>query len=396
MPLHNVGPRDIPTPDDTAYYREEREAYTWSPPNPHAPKDSPEYVGWGIPPNRAAPIDAVDWVLGHYRQEELKLFDHDPRDRNRYVPLHPKFTWALAAATFAHFDWFKTGPGGQYINRFFGIQEVDPFFDGFVYFWKRRPEDDPYQLTSGNLRIWRQWERVVEPACPGDRHDNPKKQPFDQMKRLLTHRRSPYARTEPPEHMEEVFNWVSDFIRRWFLESQVDESWPFYRKGRLSGAEWVRRQKQDDGSPVWEALSKIAGYHRANYQRRSPGPVRAYRFQRKDGRVYWCSDNEMGVMPLTDYHRKLKRDMNDQQVTAKFGCRACRHVRSCVPSTGNDHLCCHCFSKEVEHGTDRPTLDRCTMLPECRTCPDRIDSNSDLVRIKQSWNRSPRTGPVPR
>jgi hypothetical protein len=395
MPLHNVGPRDLPTAEDAAYWRAEREAYIYQAPNPHAPQDSPEFRGWGIPPHRAAPPDALDWVIGKYREDDLDLYHHDPRDKDNYVPLHPKFAWALAAATMAHFAWFRTAPGARWINRFFGVQEIAPFFEGYAYFWvdPSSPNADPPQLT-GNLRIFRQWERCVEPPCPGVGSQRDGK-PFDQMVKLLESYRSPYA-SEPGEHMEEVFSWVSLRIRDWFLEPRAEDRWPFYKKGRISGAEWIKQQQRSDGTPFYEAIDRIVRYHRAAYANQSPGPVRAYRFEDQRGNVYWCAGNEIRVVPLIDVHKVFRHDMNEKQLAEVFSCRGCRRTRSCVPYTKRDHLCCNCYAREIEQGTSMPTLDKCTMLPECKACPDRIDSNAGLVSLKQRWNRAPRTGPIPR
>ena len=399
MPLHNVSPRDLPTADDASHWRCEREAYSYHAPNPRAPQDRPDFKGWGIPPHSAAPMDAIDWVIGKYREDDLNIYKHDPRDRNSYVPVHPAFTWSLAAATLAHFVWFRTGPGAEWINNFFGVQEVDPFFEGYTYYWAARSKDapnaDPIEIRPGlgKFKIFRQWERVVDPACPGQAKGSAES-PFQQMVKVLECYRDPLA-PEPGQHDEGVFDWVSDCLRRWFLEPAAEDRWPFYKKGRISGPEWVRQQTRSDGSPFYEAIDKIIKYHHAAYTSRTPGTVRAYMFIDPSGRIFWCGSNEMGIVPKVDDHRVFKKDMTEEQINKKFFCQSCRHIRSCVPYTTQDHLCCFCFAKQIEGGSEMPTLNKCTMTPECSKCPDVIDSNNSLVSLKQRWNREPKLSEVP-
>lgn len=374
MPLHHVNPRDIPTSEDSAYWRSERMAYH-------------------IPPNREAPIDAIDFVVAKYRENDLDIYTHDPRDRN-YEALHPKFTWALASATMAHFAWFKTIPGAHWINEFFGVEEVSPFYEGYCYYWvdKSSPNADPIRLTeeTGSLRIFRQWERSIEPPCVGGNSPN---RPFVNMVKLFEEYRSAHSH-DPGEHSEEVFNWVSITIRDWFLEPQTNERWPFYKQGRISGSEWVRQQKRSNDSPFYEAIQRVAQYHHSNHT--NAGPVRAYRIEDVRGNVHWCPGTEIRIIPTVDYHRRFNGGFSEAQVIQTFTCRGCRHVRTCVPYTNDELLCCNCYAKEIEQGTDMPTLNQCTMLPECKACPERIDSNSSLISLKQKWNRSPKIRPVPR
>lgn len=413
MPLHNVGPRDLPTADDVAHWRHEREAYIYQQPDRRAPQDSPEFSGWGIPPTREAPPDVIDWIIGKYREEDLKIYQHDPRDRNNYIPLHPMFTWSLAAATMAHFAWFKTGAGARWITEFFGVQEVPPFFEGYSYYWAARSKDapsaDPVEITplredgtGTELRIFRQWERVTDFPLSIE-YSRREKSPFEQMFEVFESHRDPRS-SEPGKHQEEVVAWVSEWIRNWFLEPHAEDSWPFHKKGRISGAEWVRLQKTPDGAPFYGAIDKIIKYHHADHNSRAPGPVRAYRFQQisKDrrgnlvrGESGWCASNEMGLVPKIDYHRLFRKDKTEAEIESMFHCKGCRRSRSCVPYTGQrDHLCCSCYAQQIERGSEMPTLDKCTMLPECAKCPDVIDSKDSLISLKQRWNRPAKTDPV--
>lgn len=412
MPSINVNPTDIPTPEDSSYWNAEAAAYEYTPPNPGAPLDSPDRWGWGIPLDRLACTDAVEYIICKYREEELDLYVHDPRDEHRYSGLHPKFKWPIVAAVFAHFLWFRTRPGGQWINNFFGIQEVKPFFEGYAYSWvdpnlnelheiPPMREDQFNNIVKGTvqLRIFRQWERIIEPVITQDNLE-----PLDQMKNLLNSRtptqdirayRNPYAR-RPEPWKDGVFLWVSKQLQRWFLEPKAEEHWPTHKRGRISGAGWVRSLEASPGVPVFGALSKIAAYHSASHEGKLNGPVRAYRIEDSNRRVHWCAGNEMRVIPKLDYHRNILMDKTETELQQMFGCTSCRSTRSCVPFTGREKMCCSCYAKQLEQGSIMPTLDRCTMLPECQRCTDSIDSNSRLISIKQQWNRQPHRGPIPR
>lgn len=403
MPSINANATDIPTEDDLAYWTNEIAAYEYHPPNPGVPSDRVEYGGWGIPPDRLAPKDAVDYVLGKYREEELDLYHHDPRDEYKYTAIHPMYKWTIISAVWAHFLWFRTKPGAAWILQFFGVQEVEPFYSACIYQWVdprqeelhtlKPPEfDQDGRMKPGfvKLQIFRQWERVVHPACPGETTRG-KDTPFDQMTKLLEQYRDPLAR-DPGEWKEKVFNWVSEKIRNWFLEPSADDRWPTYRRGRLSGTQWVRALERSQGKPFYEALSKIAKYQHASYRNKSV--IRAYRIQDANGGVHWCAGSEMRIIPKLDYHQ-IQKDLTDDQLESEFGCKGCRHRRTCVPHSGSEGFCCHCYAQQIEQGTHMPTLDLCTMIPECKNCPDRIDSNTVLINLKQKWNRGP-SSPIPR
>ena len=403
MPSINVNPTDIPTPDDLQYWAEEAAAYQFQPPNPHAPKDSPEYAGWGIPKDRLAPADAVEWVICKYREEKLDLHCHDPREEYRYSAVHPKFKWALVEAVFAHFLWFRGADGGQWINNFFGVQEVKPFYKGYDYKWINPrtkqvhdllpPRHDRYgELLpdSVGLRIFRQWERRNLPPI----YEN-ETEVFKQMTKLMRanspvngwSNRSPRARP-PGEQLHGVYRWVSRQLQEWFVKP-ASESWPVYKKGRINGAQWVRSLEVAPGQPVFGALAKIAHYHSASYQDRTPGPIRAYRIE-QDGKVHWCAGNEIRIMPKTDALKLANRPGLDKALE-EYSCTGCRRTKTCVPYNSREKLCCSCYSTQLEQGTNRPTLDLCTMLPECKRCPDSIDSNTRLTNLKQQWNGNSRT-----
>jgi hypothetical protein len=407
MPSINVNPTDIPTPDDLQYWAEEAAAYKYQAPNPHAPKDSPEYRGWGIPESRLAPPDAVEWVICKYREEKLDLHCHDPREEYRYSAVHPKFKWALIEAVFAHFLWFREMEGGQWINNFFGIQEVKPFYKGYRYKWinpKTKkisdllpPEYDRDRKLlpdSVELRIFRQWERSNLPPFQFIDSD---KDVFRQMTKLMQVRtpeqgwsnRNPRARAAG-EQLPGVYKFVSKMLQEWFALAAPKERWPIYKNGRITGAQWVRSLEVAPRVPVFGGLAKIAHYHNASYRERTAGPVRAYRIQ-QGGNVHWCAGNEMRIMPKTDALR-MANQPGLEEALKEFHCSGCRRTKTCVPHNSREKLCCNCYSTQLEQGTNRPTLDLCTMLPECKRCPDNIESNSRLTTLKQRWGGTNRTG----
>lgn len=400
---NNIDYTDEPTAEETAYFRAEARAYKYQPPEPRAQPNSPEFRGWGIPPHFATPLDAYDYVLADFRKREANLHFHDPRDERRYVPLHPMWQWHITAAVKAHFIWFKKSAGGQYINRFFEVQEARPFHSGYIYYFKDpdAPHCNPQPIQPGEMRIFRSWERMREPACPGVFFKY-EERPFMQMCKAMEKYRSPHAENprEPlNEFNEDIFNWVSESIQHWLDTSKVDIRTPFYKEDRLSGIQWVAEQTNPDGSPTYSSIHRVRAYEQESYHNHNEGPVRAYRLQAVDekgrpyGEVRWVPGAPILIERKLDYDRRM--GATDADIEETYQCRACRKTRTCTPHTGREKVCCNCYAKEVESGTDRPTLSRCTMLPECKGCPDQIRDNTALVNLKQRWNRPRSTGPIP-
>jgi hypothetical protein len=406
MPSINVNPLDIPTPEDEKYWAEEEAAYLFQPPDRNAPKDKPEYAGWGIPQDRKAPTDAVEHVLCFYRESKLDEYCHDPREGYRYNPVHPQFKWALIEATYAHFLWFRTQEGGEYLNNFFAVEEVPPVYPGYSYKWVNPkskqinellpPEyGDDKKLRPGSveLRIFRLWERKNHPpVCAEHPHA------FRQMSKLMRNSkgatgwsyRNPRARA-PGEQKEGVYAWVSQQIQKWLLlKVENIEKWPYYKKDRTTGSNWLRDLKGPNGQPLFTAMSKISQYRAAAYTDRIAGPVRAYRIE-QDGDVHWCAGNEMRIVPKPDAIRLEGRPDAEERIIREFTCKGCRRIKACVPCNPRETLCCNCYAAQLEQGTNMPTLNTCTMLPECKRCPDSIDSNTRLVTLKQQWSRVPHT-----
>lgn len=388
-------PTDRSTEEEDRFWATEANYFAYKEANPRAPQDSTEYMGWGIPPTKMPPADAVAYVIAHFRQDNLGWRIHD-KSHPDFQPLHPMFRWSFFCVCMAHFLWFRTNAGAKWINGLFGVQEVQPFQEGYAYFWvdptsgnaapllKPVYKPDPYNpdrkvLVEGvELRIFREWEKNLEPPCSAQN-----RAPIAEMKKLLARYRNPYAPSEPYIPSDEVFFWVSEILRDWFLETEPDRNWPTRKGDRIVGWQWVKSLERAPNERFYQALEKVGAFR-----------TRAYRLQDNRGGVYWCSGKEIRIVPLKDLYLEQKQ-MSDEQVTEVFQCRNCRKRKPCVPATGENHRCCHCYAVEVERN-DRPTLARCTMDRECKACPDVITSNSDLVELKNRLNRPARTGPVPR
>jgi hypothetical protein len=386
-------PTDRPTRDEQQHWEAEANAFAYKPGNPQAPQNSIDYRSWGIPREKLPPPDAFAYVMAHYREHEQSLRVHDKGHRD-YVEIHPAYRWSFAAACMAHFLWFRSPAGAAWIMGLYGVEEVQPFYDGYSYFWidqtgKAMQLAPPqYQvdrfterkkLVAGvELRIFREWERMLDPPCSQQRPG-----PVEEMKQLLLSYRNPLVKTEPHLPNEQVFYWVSEVLRDWLLEPKPDREWPTRKVDRISGMQWVQQLDRGPNTKFFEALEKIATYK-----------GRAYRLRDNNGGVYWCGGKEIRCVPLKDLYLDNKL-MNAGEVEVAFRCTSCQKLRACLPHTGTAKLCCHCYSVEMDQN-DRPTLERCTMDRECKNCPDMISSPQDLVTLKNRLNRPARTGPVPR
>jgi hypothetical protein len=395
MPSYKVNPTDLPTTEDERFWAEEAEFFRFKAGNPRAPQDSSDYAGWGIPPEKLPPPDAIAYVIAHYRENELGLRNHD-KEHSSYTPLHPMFKWSFLCACMAHFLWFRTAAGAKWVMRLYGVEEVVPFYEGYAYFWVdpktgtpallSRPvyQQDPNNPTKKRLvdgvelRIFREWERNLDPPCSAQIRG-----PLEDMKKLMTKYRSPYASREPSIPDDKVFFWVSEILRDWFLESQPNRDWPTRKPARVCGWQWVKNLERSPQVRFFEAMEKVSLFRH-----------RAYRLKDVNGGVYWCGGKEFKIIPLKELYLE-QRTMSEPEVDAIFRCKNCRKRKACVPSTGDQHRCCHCFSVEIERD-DRPMLNKCTMNRECKACPDVINTHNDLVELKNRLNRPARTGPVPR
>lgn len=392
-------PTDRPSSGEEQMWAEEAEYFRYREGNPHAPRGSEEARGWGIPPDLLPPPSAIEYVLAKYREQQLNLYEHDPRSE-RYVAIHPMYKWSFVLACMAHFLWFRTNAGANWVNRFFGLREEKPFYEGYAYFWvdpqAREPAlregsllvppvytEDPHtgrkQLVSGvELRIFREWEKVLEPPCSVSNQT-----PADEMKRLVERCRMPFAKRELAMPKNELFFWVSEILRDWFMEAHPNKDWPTHKASRVVGWQWVHNLERAPNEKFYEALQKVALFKN-----------RAYRLKDHTGGVYWCSGREIRIIPLKDLYL-LENRMSEAEVDVLFRCPNCRKRKACTPATGEAHRCCHCYAVEFERG-DRPTLMKCTMDRECKACPEVIGSHTELVELKNRLSRPARTGPVPR
>lgn len=394
-PTHRAKPNDRPTAEEERFWAQEADYFLFKEGNPRAPQDSSDYTGWGIIPSKLPPPDALSYLIGHFRQDELGIRNHD-RHRSDYTPLHPMYRWSFLCACMAHFLWFRTAAGAKWIMRLYGFEEVQPFHEGYAYFLIDKNtgtpshlaaptyQQDPHRpskrkLVDGvEIRIFRTWERNLDPPCAVTN-----KAPLDEMKKLLTRVRSPYARDEIAFPEDQVFFWVSEILRDWFLEASPDKDWPTRKPDRIVGWQWVKNLERAPGVKFFEPMEQIQLYK-----------GRAYRLQDPRGGVYWCGGKDIRIVPLKDLYREQKV-LTEAQVEDMFRCKNCRKQKACTPVTGDQHRCCHCYGVELEQG-DRPMLNRCTMDRECKACPDVITSNTDLVTLKQRLNRPVQTRPVPR
>jgi len=410
MVQFNVNPTDRPTVEDAKFWAEQANSFAYHQPNPRAPGGSLESLGWGIPPERMPPKDAISYVMCRYREQELglRLHTHTATCSSRranvqcdcaFVALHPMFKWSFLSVVMAHFLWFRTTPGAKWIMALYGVQEVAPFSDAYAYYWVNAQSGKTVEVMSPNthpvygedrytgrktlvsnieMRIFREWERCLDPACSAVNT-----RPVEQMKALLSKMRCPHINDEVPFPADDVWYWVSEAIRDWFLESKPNKEWPTHKPDRITGWQWVRALERAPGVPFFDGMAKVPLFK-----------GRAYRLKDPRGGVYWCGGSEIRIVPIKDLYQ-AQGVMDEPQVEQTFRCMSCRKRRPCVPSTGSSHRCCHCFAIELE-GADRPSLQRCTMSRECKACPDVLHNNSDLVRLKESLRYPGVTGPVPR
>lgn len=395
MPSHQPKPTDIPSREESRRWDNEAETFVFKPANPNATPGSIEAKIWGVPADRLPPIDAASYVFAHFRQDVQNIQVHDRHHRD-YIELHPMFKWSLSSVTIAHFLWFRTPAGARWLMRLFGVDEIEPFREGYHYFWVDPRTQNPFGLdkptyradaynpsrqilaTGVELRIFREWERNLDPPCSADN-----RRPVEEMKKLLSMYRNPYAEEPIALPDDQVFFWISERLRDWFVEPQPSRDWPTLKADRIVGWQWVRKLERSPGVPFYEAIEKVAFFK-----------GRAYRLKDAKGDVRWCGGKEIRAVPLKDLYRE-QAQMSEAQITETFQCASCRKTKACVPYTAANKRCCHCYALEFEQG-ERPTLDKCTYDRECKSCPDVVGSYQDLVTIKNRLNRPARTGPVPR
>jgi len=357
-------------PTQAEYERMDREAryFEYCPPNQNAPSSSAAARGWGLMREHAPPPDAVEYVMA--------MFKRDIAGDSVEALLHPNYKWSIVSVCMAHFAWLRTPAGATWLLRLFGVEEVPMFGEAYAYTYLDRanpingePQRVPLDQQSGvQLRIFRACEAKLDPPITVD-HD----EKISIMKDILRKARNPNA-TEPiPEPAGDMYVWVSEQLREWFLEPQANLRWPTPKATRITGRQWAKTVTRADGSLVYPALANVEQFQ-----------GRAYRLQDREGSVRWCGGEDIRFMLKPDYHR-ANQTMSEFQIQTTYCCSSCGKVRPCTPVTRDQKMCCHCFGAISERDR-RPTLDWCTMK-ECRNCPDHLESQADLLNLKNRLNR---------
>lgn len=341
----------------------EAEMFRYHPPDPRAPRGAPELEGWGIPPDLMPPKDAVEHVLAMFKRVALEI------PQSSTVP--PQEKWSIVCVCMAHFLWLRTKPGAEWLLKLWGVEEVFPFFRGYKYFVANQDSGQFVRIDENGpleLRIFRSCDQDVKPPISSNYDPN-----IDEMVKILHKVRSPRARTQMPLPGHDMFFWVSEHIRDWLAMRSPNKHWPRDKPDRISGYQWIKSVVRPDGNLFYAPLDKVEMYK-----------GRAYRIKDQRGGVMWTGKDGVVFRRLDDYLRDSEA-MAEADIENHFRCRGCKSTRPCLPVTGDQALCCHCYGVQVERG-DRPTLDWCTM-DECHGCPEHIEGESSLIRFKNKLNR---------
>lgn len=390
---HNAGPTDVASNEEVQFWHNELSRFV-----------ARDGCTKGVPKEVLPPPDALEYVLGKYAEElNIRNSYHDPF-YPQFNDLHPSYRWGATVACIAHFLWFATPPGAKWLMGLYGVQEVDPFGEGYAYFWNRSggeivnlitPNSGPiYNEINGNralvggleLKIYRRWESDGEAACADANV-------VQRMHELLDMVARPSVGSNSAVLASESLVWVSEMIRDWLLDDDVDYDWPYRKQGRISGPQWIGSRTRPDGRLFYEALEKIGDNEERVYQIREP-----YNPPMRNGGSTWCTGEEIRIVPIADLD-KMQGLMSESSIEKKYRCVSCKAFRTCVPYVNpqmneGHSRCCRCYAEEMERN-DRPTLDKCSMSRECKHCPSMIDSNSKLTQIKTKLNSKPKT-PVKR
>ena len=376
MSRYTITPSAPVTHEELERWRREKSYFDFQPPNPHAPENSPEHKGWGLPPQYWPPKDAVEFVTF--------MFKRDVAQRPQGEQLRPEFKWSIVVTCVAYFLWLRTKPGYDWLMRFYGVEEIPPFWDGYAYIYVDPKTNTPVHITreaSISLRIFRACERAVD-APISSAYD----ELADEMQGLVNEARNPRAAEPVPEPPGDMYYWVANQLRTWFHnpayipDPQTGHQVTLNRKGKLSGYQWAKTFERRKGVLFYEALDKVETL-----------AVRAYRLKDPRGGLMWSGIRSMKLVPLVDVYRH-QRTMAEHELDNTFRCSSCQKMRSCLPLTNEYKLCCACFGRQMETD-DRPTLKWCTYrecaVPKETGCPMYIDSESDLIALKNRLNRGP-------
>jgi hypothetical protein len=370
MSKYTISQHQQPSEQEKRRYEQEASYFQHVPPNAGAPEGSVSRRGWGIPKEMKPPVDVVEYVNGMFKREVAQV--------SMDAKLRPEFRWSIFSAIMAHFLWFRTEEGFHWVLRLFGVQEVEPFSDGYVYIGTDNSTSPVTKVVLGQesgvkLNIFDRCERELESAVSSETDET-----INRLRELLEKARDPSANEAIPLPAAQLFHWVSEQIRDWLIEPTADRHWPTYKADRVSGPQWVKAVERRTGKKLFEVIDTVE---------RLGG--RAYRVADAAGNVRWLGGGDkekvsVKVMTKPDYFRRYE-NAGEGMIEEVFRCKSCGKVRPCTPVTKTQHLCCHCMGSLVEKDR-RPTLDWCTMK-ECKHCPDHLESEHDLVNLKNRLNR---------
>lgn len=358
-------PQEGPTRSEIATWEEERANFLYHPGNPAAPQGSREAQTWGVPDAYLPHKDAVSFAIARMKRDVA----HVPQDEE----LRLEFKFSLWLVCLAHFLWFRTNAGAAWLLRFFGVEEVNPFWDGYAYIYIDPSTQRRIQITENcgiELRIFDRRERVLSPPITSERDAL-----IEDMQQRVRSLRDPNAGRDCPEPQPGMYHWVSEQLRDWFVEPTPNKNWPSNKSTRISGYQWAKNLERREGVLFYESLDKVELYKE-----------RAYRLKDGRGGVLWCGPQNMQIEPMPDFFRH-QHQVSESEVDDMFRCFSCQKIRPCLPVTREHHLCCSCYGAQMEKD-DRPTLDWC-MMRECKRCPAHIGTRSELVNLKNKLNRGP-------
>lgn len=364
-----------PTPDEIHRWSREAEYFTYQEPNHNAPSNTAASRGWGVRRDYKPPVDAVEFVTA--------MFKRDVAGVGAEAVLRPEFRWSVFSVCLAHFLWLRTEEGARWLLKLYGVEEVPPFKDAYVYFHLSSNGEgkEPTRVLLGEengiqLRIFRSCERDLDPPITSAHDDT-----ISDMQGLLRRARDPNATELIAEATHDMYFWVSEQLRDWFVEPAVNKSWPTYKTDRITGPQWARSLEREPGIPFFWGLHQVE-IHKG----------RAYRMSDGKGTIVWCGGSDIRFVLRSDYAR-THEGLSEHHIEGLYRCTSCGKVRTCTPVTKHQRMCCHCFGTIAEKD-QRPTLDWCTMR-ECKHCPDHLESNADLINLKSRLNREA-TFPVKR
>lgn len=352
--------------EETVRWGRESKYFQFHPPLLNAPDGTSAANGWGIHPRFLPPNDAIEYVIA--------IFKRDVAGVSQEEKLRPEYKWSIISVCMAHFLWFRTSDGAEWLLRFFGVEEIDPFFSGYAYMYVSRENDSKQKQYvhlekdgEVELRIFHRTERVLDTPVGEDNDE-----PIDHMQMIMKEARDPNAIDNIAEPSSDMYSWVSEQIRDWFIEVNPDKHWPSDKPNRISGYQWAKTLERKKGQLFYEAIDNVE-LHRS----------RAYRLKDSRGSILWCGGKDIRAVPLQDHFKE--KQYSSHQIDNMFRCSDCNNIRPCMPASGDYKLCSACFGSVIQKD-ERKALDLC-LMKECSKCDDHFESKSDLISLKNSLNR---------